>query len=208
LIYLFIQNRNTALHIATERNRKGAVEILINHNADVNRQNQVAHTDCAAPVSSIYYDFFAAQAGLTPLMLAAELGLEEILAILLQVPTINCRLVDNDKYTALILAAQNQHPGAVKQLCKHDPSADHLEIKNKFGKTSLFLAAEVGDLESLRILVSNGANPNTFSNRSVSPLMIAATLDKKSTFTFLVSPINNPVANLEIVSAAHQTVPE
>jgi ankyrin repeat protein len=126
---------------------------------------------------------------MTPLMLAAERGLNEIIAVLLATPTIKCRLVDNDNYSALILAAQNKHCESVKLLCNHDSTSEHLEIKNVFGKTSLFLAAEVGDLESLEALTSFRANSNTFSKRHATPLMIATTLNRELTFSFLMSRI-------------------
>jgi ankyrin repeat protein len=126
------------------------------------------------------------QLGVTPLMLAADTGHVDILAILLKVKTINCKIVDSDGYTALILAAQKHNPGAVRLLCEHDPSSDHLEMANKFGKTSLFLAAEEGDLESLSILVTYGAKPNVFSIRKLSPLMMTTTLNRVSTFAFLM----------------------
>jgi ankyrin repeat protein len=139
-------------------------------------------------------------------MLAAELSLPDILVMLLSIPGLDCRLTDKDEYSALILAAQNHNSFAVKKLCEHDSSPDHIEIKNKFGKSALFLAAETGDLDSLKVLVGMGANPDSFSKRGMHPLMLAMALKRENTFDFLVTPVEKPVANLEIVSASSQTV--
>lgn len=139
-------------------------------------------------------------------MLAAELGFNDILTTLLTVRGINCQIQDADGFTALLLAAVNKNPTAVTRLCLHDPSTKHIDIQNKFGKSALFMAAETGDLESLATLVSFGANPNAFSKRGLSPLMMATILKKHNTFKFLVGTVDKPVCNLEIVGKNGQTV--
>ena len=136
---------------------------------------------------------------MTALMIAAELGLHEILILLLERHA-DCRLVDKDGYSALVLAAWNGNSYAVECLCKYDRSHDHLEIKNKYGKTAFFLSAEKDDVKSLDILWKYGADTNSLSKRGLSPLMLVCVLGKTGVFTYLVSPQEKPVASLTLTT--------
>ena len=132
-------------------------------------------------------------------MVAAELGLHEILNILLD-HNADCLLVDKDGYSALILAGWNNNSYAVSCLCKYNRTKEHLEIKNKYGKTALFLAAEKDDVKSLQLLYSAGADPDSLSKRGLSPLMLVCVLGKTNAFSYLVNPQEKPVASLTLTT--------
>lgn len=116
---------------------------------------------------------------MTALMLASELCEDKyadtssyllIINILLQAGA-NINITNNDKYTALILAAGEGNSSAVETLLQSttittkittttntnnnnsNSNKIDIEAKNKFGKTALILACEFGHEDVVRVLL-------------------------------------------------------
>ena len=87
-----------------------------------------------------------------------------IINILLQAGA-NINMYNNDKYTALILAAGEGNSSAVETLLQSTNTNNNInsnninsnkidiEAKNKFGKTALILACEFGHEDVVRVLL-------------------------------------------------------
>lgn len=77
----------------------------------------------------------------------------------------------NVDYTALMLAAKNNHPDIVKLLldAKAEPNA-----QNHYKNTALILAAIEGHPEIIKLLLNAGADPNIKNHENVTALLEAA----------------------------------
>ena len=69
-----------------------------------------------------------------------------------------------------------------------------LEVRDEHGRTPLRLAAQVGNVEAIRILANAGADPNTRSNSYETPLLAAAVGGAVETVTALLQAGANPNA--------------
>lgn len=132
-------------------------------------------TNCSALVSCLLAvggDVNAKNAhGITPLMLAAEEGYEEILQELIDAGAeLNFRNQDNE--TALMIAAVAGQARSLEILI--DAHAD-LEVLGPGDRTALMMAAKEGQSESVRILVKAGAKLETRDRFEKTALMLAAT---------------------------------
>ena len=110
------------------------------------------------------------QYGMTPLMLAAEKGYDNVVTLLLAHEA-NVNAQDNYNWTALMVAAAKGHDNVVKVLLER--GAD-VHAKNKSGKTALMVAAEDGKLDVVTLLLVHKANVNAQDNDNWTALMIAA----------------------------------
>lgn len=105
----------------------------------------------------------ASTSGITPLLMVAEVGWEDVLDILLQ------RGAEVDAFpsgkraeenriagsTPLIGATKYDHPECVKRLLQHRANANH---QNQSGISALMLAAEQGFFDCVDLLVQAGAD--------------------------------------------------
>jgi len=107
--------------------------------------------------------------GVTPLMQAAAVGSIDAMKILLAAGAdVNAR--SGLEITPLLYGATN--PAKVRLLV--EAGAD-VNAKSKFGRTALIVAAGCpGGSESVRLLLSKGANPKVKDNAHITPLVEAA----------------------------------
>ena len=82
---------------------------------------------------------------------------------------------DNNGWSALHFAAQNQSVVAVKSLLKYGAKT---ELKDSFGNTPLFRAVYCsrGDGEIITLLLKHGANPDSENEYGVTPRSLASTI--------------------------------
>jgi ankyrin repeat protein len=78
--------------------------------------------------------------------------------------------IDEDGHTALMRAAQYDHPEVMRLLLNGHATANRTDHE---GKTALFWAAEQGDPLSIDVLIKGGANVDKDA-KGVTPLMAAA----------------------------------
>ena len=94
------------------------------------------------------------QGGLTPLMLAASLGLTEIVEVLLYNRAEVDSVVGDTGETALHLATAGSFHHTARLLLEHGAAVNK---QDKEGRTSLMYAAMQGNLELVKTLVEHGA---------------------------------------------------
>ena len=133
--HCFKKNGLTVLHIAVEHQKTEHVRLLIKFGADPNIAETVS--------------------GLTPIMIAARDGLDDILEILLSHSKGNERKVDLDKRslrsaTAMDLAVICNKIKCAKLLLSHKPNLNQCTAN---GRTPLMNAAAMGHTELVRLLV-------------------------------------------------------
>ena len=92
----------------------------------------------------------AEMAGATPLCIAAQVGHEEVVELLLDAPTTRINARNKDGATALFDAAANNFPRIVELLIRR--GAD-VNLALKLGTTALSIAAHRGRLEVVRVLL-------------------------------------------------------
>ena len=114
--------------------------------------------------------------GRTPLHLAALYNNKLALQYLLQLPSINYKLVDNFGSSPLHTAAGKANPEILKTLI--DAGFD-INQKNKSGWTPLFEAVLFGNQDVVRYLLKLGIDPNTKNNMARTPLHEASRLGYK-----------------------------
>jgi len=139
----------TPLHLAAMSGRKGVVELLLAHNADISAKE--GH-------------------GLTPLHLAAQEGQGDVAALLL---TWNAALTarDHDGWTPLHFAAEQGHKDVVQLFLLNHAQVDAREDKRW---TPLHLAAQGGHKDVAELLLANGAGVEAATNHGMTPLALAA----------------------------------
>jgi ankyrin repeat protein len=227
---------STALHWAAHRDDEATATLLLKAGAKADAANDLGATPLWAASqngSSAMVRLLLASgadpnkaliSGETPLMVAARAGYPEI------VEQLAAKGADLNAHgtrgqTALMWAASQMHPEVVKALLAHKadislksdvwnevmavPPHGYLPYNKAIphgGETALMFAARVGDLESLKLLVSAGGNVDDADAWGVS----AATLAAHSGFTdvvlYLLDKGANPNAAEAGFSALHEAV--
>lgn len=188
----------TALQKASIKGHKAVVAYLLDHGGDVR------HAD---------------RDGVTSVHLAVQYGFMEIAQLLIDSGAdLHCRsngwapihlchddpemmqcllkngadVNDTGKqgYTALYIAALNNHPEVVKVLLSYNPD---LEITHK-NRSALTAATERGNTEVVRLLLEAGANVNHQSGQNNFPLQIAVAKNREDILRILMR--YNPKVNL------------
>ncbi len=105
------------------------------------------------------------------LMLASEKNAFKIAKYLIEQQKANVNVQDEEGFTPLHLAAQNDHDKVVKLLLKQKANVD---VQDKEGFTPLHLAAQNGHDSMVKLLLEKGANVNAKTEKGVTPLYLAA----------------------------------
>jgi ankyrin repeat protein len=182
----------TALHWAAHWDDLEAAELLISAGADVNAANEYGVTPlalaCINRNTAMVEKLLRARAnpnapqltGETALMTCARTGTVDAVKLLLEFGAdVNAK--ENHKgQTALMWAAAEKHA---------DVSA-----RSTTGFTPLLFAAQQGDIESARVLLSVGANVNEAAPNGMTPLLIAASSGRGAFATFLLDNGADPNA--------------
>jgi ankyrin repeat protein len=124
---------DSSLHRAAEAGHRAVVELLLEHQADVNLRT--------------------GEGGVAPLHLAAQAGELDICRLLLKQGT-GVASKARDGWTALHFASRMGHLGIVQELLVH--GADANDQTDKYS-TSLHMASLAGHLEIVKLLVRHGA---------------------------------------------------
>merc|ERR550532_2228670 len=120
--------------------------------------------------------------GLTPLHVAAKLGLNEVCAILIDHGA-NLEEADQDGNTPLILATKGCHSSTVSILIKSGASLKH---RNKDGHTPLHVAAKLGLTEVCVALLDRGADLEEADQEGNTPLLLATKESQSNTISSLL----------------------
>ena len=115
--------------------------------------------------------------GYTALMYAALGGCVDLVKYLLEFsrehfPNMNIlEKLDNQQYTVLMLAAKKRQSEVIKYLIKEGAP---IHTRNKFYRTVLHYAADVGLHDVVELLLIHGAHPNARDCHGCTPLRVAA----------------------------------
>eukprot|EP00633_Aureoumbra_lagunensis_P008157 CAMPEP_0197321296 /NCGR_PEP_ID=MMETSP0891-20130614/64260_1 /TAXON_ID=44058 ORGANISM="Aureoumbra lagunensis, Strain CCMP1510" /NCGR_SAMPLE_ID=MMETSP0891 /ASSEMBLY_ACC=CAM_ASM_000534 /LENGTH=235 /DNA_ID=CAMNT_0042813095 /DNA_START=666 /DNA_END=1373 /DNA_ORIENTATION=- len=105
------------------------------------------------------------------LSIAATKGHTKALAVLLQAEETSSFSqilkirADNDKFTALHAAVIGRHFSVLKFLLSFSKEEFDVDIVNRYGQTTLHLAARAGEYKFVNALLEAGANPNLKDDR-------------------------------------------
>jgi ankyrin repeat protein len=184
----------TALHWAVHLNDHETVSALLDAGAEVDVTNDlqvapllIAATSGDAAVVRMLLDAGADPNGgpperERPLMRAAWVGNLSVVTALLDAGADPNGAESARGQTALMWAVSERHPGVVKILLErgasvHAATVTHLTgraaTRDVAGYTPLLFAARVGGLESARMLLDAGANPNAAASDRLSALGLA-----------------------------------
>lgn len=224
------------LHWAAHRDDAAEVRRLVESGADVNAANDLGVTPLWSAAMNGNEEIVrllldrganpnaALTAGETPVMAAARAGKTEIVSILLaKGANPNARATRGQ--TALMWAVSQKHAATVKALLegKADiharteswtkmmavPPHGYLSYNSEIphgNYTALLFAARVGDIESARLLLAAGANPNGEDAWGVSALVLAAHSGFRDLTELLLAKGADPNAMRAGFSAMHVAI--
>lgn len=141
---------------AIERGSLGAVEKLLQYDGAVNLRFRYHFSKREDP-----------SAGVTPLMLAAGLGQDDISQLLLENGADIDDMSRDNGSTAIHFAAEHAHVGAVDLLLKNGASVNDL---NDLNYTPIIYACFSGSLEIVKLLLKCGADPTHIDRYGWNPL--------------------------------------
>lgn len=207
IVELFLQhnvNPNTncykeiaPLHVAAALNQLTIAETLLKYGAYINKtttdMNGLAPLHVAVNNANLDFVLFllkqganpnqtSENSGQTPLYLAAINAQENIAQALIKLGA-SVSQGDYDQILPIHCAVAANSLNLIKLLLNQNPS--HINARMSSGFTPLFLAARVGNVESLQFLLSQGADPAITSHNGVTPLQIAKENNHKTVVDFL-----------------------
>jgi ankyrin repeat protein len=175
---------STVLMLAVERNHPEIADLLIRAQANVNAANEYGATALFVASANGHVALIRRLlegkanpnapllSGETPLMAAVDNGhLDAASTLLERGAEVNAKET-NGGQTALMWATANKSPALVQLLL--DRGAD-VHARSKGGFTPLLFAAQLGDVESGRILLQAGADVNERSDKDRKTALIIAT---------------------------------
>ena len=160
---------DTALHMACQKSDRTAVELLLDHDADVHakRKNGIMPIHLAAASGNTYAVEQSLAKGVdvdvvgnvTPLFMACQEGHIDIVELLIK-NNANVNYQDQDPKkmcSPLHMAALNEHVDCVRALLVAGANVNALS-KKKY--TAVYLAAVKDNVECVRVLINAGADAN------------------------------------------------
>ncbi|PUU77094.1 ankyrin repeat-containing domain protein [Tuber borchii] len=109
----------------------------------------------------------------TSLHCASYLGIDAVVAVLIEMKSCDINQEDPFSNTPLMWAVTRENHGAVKLLLTCD-GVDPDKSGSSGALTPLLYATSCGDVEMVRLLTQGGANPHKAGDNGQTPLMIAA----------------------------------
>ena len=215
----YIEGKYTPLHGAAASGRDDLVEILLKHGANPDLRDARNLTPPEMAKQAGHRDtvkVFKRLSGLKPqvqpvipeidiqLLEAARAGDNE------QIPQLLSKgaspdAIDSEGYTALMLAAMNSDPEAVKALI--DAGANTESEYYRHGATALGLAVEAKRHDIVRVLLDSGANVNARGyNRATKLITAAAQGDKEMARILLDAGADINMCNMHNKSALFAAV--
>ncbi|MBQ5475922.1 MAG: ankyrin repeat domain-containing protein, partial [Lachnospiraceae bacterium] len=182
-----IAKSEEALSAAVDCSNKEAVELLINHGANV---KTTALLNChTIEIAKLLIDHgadvnVADEHGKTALIVAAENSNKEMIELLIK-HSANVNAADESGYTALMFAAKHN---IGKEIAKFlvERGAD-VNAKTKRGLTALILASDDRyKLDLVEFLLTHGADVNAAMDDGRTALMIAASRSNKEMLELLI----------------------
>ena len=155
------QNGYYALHFAAKNGQVETLRVLLKHGANPNIRNN---------------------SGETPLHLAMSKHNKELVTLLLSHGA-DPNLADNNGFTPLCCNTSSHE--ITDLLATKGANVDHQTNQN--GYYALHFAAKNGQVETLRVLLKHGANPNIRNNSGETPLHLAMSKHNKELVTLLLS---------------------
>ena len=144
----------TALMWASGRGEFRVVELLLDHDANVNKEDHVS--------------------GYTALMDACRNGHDDVVALLLDHgANIGDEEMTNDGMTELMWASQGGHVRVVELLLAHDVDVNRVRT-NFDGCTALMYASQYGYADVVEKLLEKGADPNLRNDKKESAYDLAS----------------------------------
>jgi len=196
---------STALMWAAGRNDLAMADLLLSAGADVKAANEYGATALYAAAAAnadaaLIERLLAAGAdpntplvsGETALMEAARQGnLAAVRALMARGAAVNAQET-NGGQNALMWAISERHAAVTDELVRH--GAD-IAARSKAGFTALMFAAQQGDADSARILLTAGAGANEIMPRTaLTPLLIASAMGRAKVAALLLDKGADPDA--------------
>lgn len=125
--------------------------------------------------------------GQTALMMASEIGAEDIVQLLIKKGKADVNLRDSGEkgWTPLLWAIENGHSGAVKMLL--EAGAD-FKVKNEMEMTPLEVATKYDDTDIVQLLLKAGADAGERSQGQMTSLMVAVPARSKLQLLISLDP--------------------
>lgn len=171
---------NTPLHYAARGGHKAAIELLLEHGADINAKNDRGATPLyRAIASAAIVDYLVKRGatvdakdnlGRTPLHWAASEGFAESCEVLLAAGA-DVNLKDRYSESPLTRAVRWRHANVVQLLVTNHGDVNSLA---DFNTTPLHFAAATENAELIKLLLDSGANINAQDAFGWAPLHVAA----------------------------------
>lgn len=158
----------TPLHYAAKKGHLDAVHFLITK-APLKKAEQQSLLSLQTFLRNRNVDPIDKQ-GYTPLFWATQFDREDVVKSLLAYKA-NVQHLDNSKWTALDKAAESNSARVCELLCKADKTLVNRQAED--GRTPLAKAALNGSIDSIKVLIANGASLKISDNNGVSPFALA-----------------------------------
>ncbi|XP_052798974.1 uncharacterized protein LOC128230601 [Mya arenaria] len=182
----------TALHRAVINQHADIIQLLIDHDAPVNEKGGKFKR--------------------SPLHIAADLGMSEIVETFLKCRNVNIKIKDHRGHYPIFLAAIRGYCKTVRVFLKHDKSQDSLRIasygKGSFIKgMSLFhVAVWKNNRQLIEMLIDERANPNVKDFYGRTPLVYAIITDKKTATRMLLQYSDKTIADKQGNTPLHAAI--
>ena len=169
----------TALILASESGQEEVVEILLSAGANTHHQDKYGHTALmVSKENKIFLLLLQPDAdinitkhkGLTPLMIASDLGCLTVVETLLRLKN-DPNVYSKSGWSATTFASRNGYHQVVEILLNKGANPN---IQTNDGWTALIFASENGHYQVVEVLLKKGADPNIHSNKGWTALMVAS----------------------------------